>query len=68
MKAKEHVIENKTPAQISQEFDKMISTCGTPDNNNRILVHCAMGISRSAAIVIMYLMKKFSTSFESVFF
>jgi protein-tyrosine phosphatase len=28
-------------------------------NKNVVLVHCAMGVSRSASCVIMYLMKKF---------
>lgn len=28
-------------------------------NQNVILVHCAMGVSRSATTVIMYLMKRF---------
>ena len=29
------------------------------NNQNRVLVHCAMGMSRSATMVIMYLMRKF---------
>lgn len=28
-------------------------------NQNRVLVHCAMGRSRSATMIIMYLMQKF---------
>ena len=35
-------------------------------NTNVILVHCAMGVSRSATLVIMYFMKKFKISFEKV--
>lgn len=33
-------------------------------NQNRVLVHCAMGRSRSATMVIMYLMKKFEISLD----
>jgi len=36
------------------------------NENNRILIHCSMGISRSPTLVIMYLMKKIKLSFESV--
>lgn len=36
----------------------------TVRNNNVVLVHCAMGVSRSASCVIMYLMKKFGLGFE----
>jgi protein-tyrosine phosphatase len=39
----------------------------TEDVNNNVLVHCAMGKSRSATIIIMYLMKKFSWGFEKAF-
>lgn len=37
------------------------------NNQNRVLVHCAMGRSRSASMVIMYLMRKFQISFETSF-
>jgi len=36
------------------------------NSNNRILIHCSMGVSRSPALVIMYLMKKLKLSFNSV--
>lgn len=36
------------------------------NKNNRILIHCSMGVSRSTALVIMYLMKKIKLSFNSV--
>ena len=66
MQKTETVTTSKSPEEISEQFDEMLKVC--PNNNkNRILVHCAMGISRSSSIVIMYLMKKFGISFESVF-
>jgi hypothetical protein len=37
------------------------------NNQHRVLVHCAMGRSRSATMVIMYLMKKFDISMEIAF-
>lgn len=37
------------------------------NNQNRVLVHCAMGRSRSASMVIMYLMRKFQISFDTSF-
>ena len=35
-------------------------------NNNRILIHCSMGVSRSPTMAIMYIMKKLCISFEEV--
>ncbi|KAL9656186.1 hypothetical protein ABK040_007803 [Willaertia magna] len=37
------------------------------DENGRVLVHCKAGVSRSAAIVISYLMKKMNISFYSAY-
>jgi protein-tyrosine phosphatase len=36
-------------------------------NKNRVLVHCAMGMSRSATGAIMFLMRLFQCGFEDVF-
>lgn len=38
------------------------------NNNNRILIHCSLGVSRSSTIAIMYIMKKFSVCFEEVLY
>lgn len=37
------------------------------DNNNSILVHCYFGVSRSASIVIAYIMKKYKINYEQAF-
>jgi protein-tyrosine phosphatase len=33
-------------------------------NNNKVFVHCAMGMSRSATCVMMFLMKRFCLSMD----
>ena len=35
-------------------------------NQNVVFVHCAMGVSRSASCVIMYIMKKFRIGYQDV--
>jgi len=50
-----------------QDAYQFIHDALTEDVNNNVLVHCAMGKSRSATIIIMYLMKKFSWGFEKAF-
>ena len=66
MQSKESAtVEKRNPEEISKAFDQSLAKI---NNNNRVLVHCARGISRSAAIVIMYLMKKLNLPFDSVLF
>ena len=37
------------------------------ENENKVLVHCAMGMSRSATSAIMFIMKLFEADFDDVF-
>lgn len=46
-------------------IDNEVDTLHKQNSGTRILVHCAMGRSRSASIVMMYIMKKFQTSFKT---
>jgi len=64
MKSKGYFSKEKPPWSIEKEFEEEVKKY--PKNNNRVLVHCAMGISRSSSIVIMYLMKRFNISFDAV--
>ena len=63
LKSDEDSFESASAEEIDARFNQLIKG---KNNSNRVLVHCAMGISRSASIVIMYIMKKFMVSFESV--
>ena len=36
-----------------------------PENKHKVLVHCAMGMSRSATSVMMFIMKQFGISVEN---
>lgn len=58
--------DKKSIQEINELYEKLLTVA--PINSNRVLIHCAMGISRSASIVIMYIMKKFNVTLESVFF
>lgn len=49
----------------SYQIDSKVCELLNPNNKNKILVHCAMGKSRSASIITMYIMKKFLLSFKT---
>lgn len=49
------------------KVDKFVDTFNRLSyNDNVVLVHCAMGVSRSASCVIMYIMKMFKLEFDDV--
>lgn len=49
------------------KIDKFVDTFNRLSyNDNVVLVHCAMGVSRSASCVIMYIMKMFKLGFDDV--
>jgi len=47
-----------------KEIYEFIDSAMSEDSNHRVLIHCALGKSRSATVTIMYLMKKFQWGFE----
>ena len=49
-----------------KEAYEFIDSALSEDSNHRVLIHCALGKSRSATVTIMYLMKKFQWSVEQV--
>ena len=63
VKTKDHQYEQFLKIQ---QFFKSINTTH-PENQNRVLVHCAMGMSRSATGAIMFLMKLFNCCFDDAF-
>ena len=51
--------------EVAMHVDSMVETFNRVSfNSNVVFVHCAMGVSRSASCVIMYLMKRFRISFD----
>lgn len=53
--------------KIAYQIDQAVEAFNKVSNNrNVVLVHCAMGRSRSATCVIMYIMKKFGVSYDDV--
>eukprot|EP01113_Clastostelium_recurvatum_P019745 TRINITY_DN2331_c0_g1_i6.p1 TRINITY_DN2331_c0_g1~~TRINITY_DN2331_c0_g1_i6.p1 ORF type:complete len:495 (+),score=123.65 TRINITY_DN2331_c0_g1_i6:46-1485(+) len=61
-------IDDTDKDNISEYFDhalKFIENARAANSKAKILVHCAMGISRSSSIAIAYLMKKNKWSYET---
>lgn len=57
-------IADEVTEKIQDHFDEVYDFIKDEweNENSRILVHCAQGRSRSAALVVMFLMKKFRWS------
>jgi len=53
---------------IIRIFDECIEFIDTALKTGKILVHCAAGVSRSASVVIAYIMKKNNLSYEDASF
>lgn len=64
-------IADMTRENIIQYFPECIefinSVLEDPEKKNGVLVHCFYGVSRSATIVIAYLMKKYKLSYHQAF-
>lgn len=48
---------------IQTEFKKNISKY---NNKNKVLIHCSLGVSRSASFTVLYFMKKFGLGYDIV--
>jgi protein-tyrosine phosphatase len=52
-------------SEIAHQIDSHVEVVNRMGfNHNVVFVHCAMGVSRSATCVIMFIMKKFKVRFE----
>ena len=59
--------KGKKENKIAYTIDQAVEAFNKKSNNrNVVLVHCAMGRSRSATCVIMYIMKKFGITYDDV--
>jgi dual specificity MAP kinase phosphatase len=63
-------VEDRNDQPIEEYFNQafdFIENALTESASNRVLVHCAQGVSRSASIVIMYLMRHYSVQFDDAY-
>lgn len=56
-----------TPHRISRKIREVFSSSFCRKNHSKCLVHCKMGVSRSASTVIAYAMKEFGWSLEKAY-
>lgn len=67
IKYKQIKILDEVKCNIYQYFNNAIYFISQNINKGKILVHCEQGISRSASIIIAYLMKTCKISYENAF-
>eukprot|EP01084_Bolivina_argentea_P167617 290866_1 len=63
-------IQDSPECLILHQFEKcfsFIDKCFYKNKNNKLLVHCHKGLSRSATIIIAYQMYTYKTDYDSVF-
>lgn len=60
-------LEDKATQDILQYFERCFSFISRSRARTNILVHCKVGVSRSATIVIGYLMSSFGYSLKQSF-
>lgn len=56
---------NEDMFKYFEEVYKFVDDC--IENNGKILIHCAAGISRSSTCTISYLIKKYKISYEKAY-
>lgn len=58
-------IEDECTQDIEAYYDSVFDFIEKARQNTNVLVHCAGGISRSAALLISYMMRKFAISYDA---
>lgn len=57
-------LEDKKNFDIAQHFPKCFNFIEKSREKTNILIHCRAGISRSATIIVAYLMQRFSMNLQ----
>ena len=60
-------LEDTTDSSILKHFDDALEFIEKNLQDKNVLVHCHMGISRSASLVLAFLMKNFDMSLDQAY-